>query len=65
MAKKELKEHEIELNNAMSSVALALSSMKTHGVDCPDHMYQFLLMHLTKASYILSKEVNTRGYRNN
>lgn len=44
MAKKELKEHEIGFNNAMSSVSP--SSMKTRGVDCPDYMYQFLLMTL-------------------
>jgi hypothetical protein len=27
-------------------------------------MYHSILMNLTKASWILSKEVNTRGYRN-
>jgi hypothetical protein len=64
MAKKELKDYEIEFNEAMSSVTLAMNSMKLNGVDAQDFMYHHIIMHLTKASHILSKEVNTRGYRN-
>ena len=63
MAKKELKQHEIDFKEAFDSVNLALNSMKTNGVDCEDYMYHHILMHLSKAMYILSKEVNTRGYR--
>lgn len=64
MAKKELKDYEIEFNEAMSSVTLAMNSMKLNGVDAQDFMYHHIIMHLTKASHILSREVNTRGYRN-
>ena len=64
MVKKELKDYEIEFNEAMSSVTLAMNSMKLNGVDAQDFMYHHIIMHLTKASHILSKEVNTRGYRN-
>ena len=60
---KALKPHEIEFNEAIRSVDLAMNSMKTHGVDSQDYMYHQILMHLTKASHILSKEINTRGYR--
>ena len=60
---KTLKPHEIEFNEAIRSVDLALNSMKTHGVDSQDYMYHQILMHLTKAAHILSKEINTRGYR--
>ena len=61
---KDLKPHEIEFNEAIRGVELALNSMKLNGVDAQDFMYHSILMNLTKASWILSKEVNTRGYRN-
>jgi hypothetical protein len=61
---KDLKPHEIEFNEAIRGVELALNSMKLNGVHAQDFMYHSILMNLTKASWILSKEVNTRGYRN-
>jgi len=61
---KDLKLHEEEFNEALNSVTLAMNSMKLNGVDAQDFMYHHIIMHLTKASHILSKEVNTRGYRN-